>query len=125
MQTKQKTQGFWKKFFAAKSSLYILLFLLVSCGNEIPSCEKCKIWATDSNSGSIKRAQDNQEIFATDPEFDNFKCMSDEALEAFVDTYINGCKEWRRETVPLRENEAFRQNKKQLKKVLKNLKKKE
>lgn len=43
----------------------------------------------------MRRAQENQEVFASDPEFDKFIGMKQEAFEAFVETYINGCVQWK------------------------------
>ena len=75
-----------------------LSLILSSCeANEIPKCPDCKVWQANSAAEGILRLQESAVVYCSDAEFDNFKCMSDEALSAFFDTYVNGCKEWRPE----------------------------
>ena len=74
--------------------LTLFLVLASSCNKEIPKCEKCKVWATDHVTRTIQRKQDKLIVDTGSPEFDNFICMRDEALVAFVSTYINGCLQW-------------------------------
>ena len=54
-----------------------------------------KIYVGDSKRGSIRRAQDKEEIFAIDPKFDNVKCYTDKDHKSWVKTYIGGCKKWK------------------------------
>lgn len=54
-----------------------------------------KIWAGDSARSSIRRAQENQEIKASDPAFDSYMAMTYEDFRSLYATYVLGCKEWR------------------------------
>lgn len=127
MLEKQKTPGNWKGFFVvSKILIFLSLFVIVSCGKKpIPACPKCKIYAGDSSQGAVVRAQDNEVIYANDPEFDNMVAMSAEGFKAFVQTYVYGCRQWKtRRLTPAIKSDVYRKNKPQLKLVQKQLKKK-
>lgn len=54
-----------------------------------------KLWSGDSDRGSIRRAQDNEEMDCKAPEFNGYICMSPEDMQTFYNTYVLGCKQWR------------------------------
>lgn len=78
-----------------KTLLSLMLFSMVACKQKIPDCPECKVWATDAENQTISRSQDNLLYKTSDPEFNDFICMRDVGFQAFVSTYINGCKEWK------------------------------
>lgn len=66
-----------------------------------------KIWAGDSQRQSIRRSQANEEIKASDPEFDKYLAISYSDFRSFYDTYVLGCKEWRPELNLMSADEAL------------------
>ncbi len=76
------------------ASLLIILTLLTGCAGVTPSFDG-KIWAGDSKTGSIQRAQDNEAISALDPRFNGYFCMSGADLEKFYKTFVLGCAKWK------------------------------
>lgn len=43
----------------------------------------------------MERKQDNEVIYADSPDFDNMIGMTGEDFASFVDTYVNGCAQWK------------------------------
>lgn len=72
----------------------MLLFLLSACGSTIPRCPKCEVYTGDSRDGSLVRKQDGKKIPVESPAFNQVKAFTDEGFEAFIKTYVNGCKSW-------------------------------
>jgi hypothetical protein len=54
-----------------------------------------KIWAGDSERASIRRAQENEEILASDPRFNEYLALTYKDFRSFYATYVLGCKQWR------------------------------
>lgn len=54
-----------------------------------------KIWAGDSQTGSVVRAQENQSIPATSREFDNYVALSYRDLACVYKTYVDNCEKFR------------------------------
>lgn len=77
-----------------KTSLILLLSLSACVSGPTPRWDG-KIWAGDSARSSIRRAQENAEIKAGDPAFDNYMAMSYEDFRSFYSTYVLGCAQWR------------------------------
>ena len=98
-------------------NLIVLLFIFTGCGKNIPQCPECKIYTGDSSIGAMVRAQDNEKIYADDPKFDQMKAFTDDGFKAFVNTYVNGCKTWKK-GIKLNES-VIKQNLPQLKKLVK------
>jgi hypothetical protein len=112
---KLKTQLKLKSFFAIISLLF-----LSGCGpDEIPECEKCKIYIGDSSREAMVREQDQEFIYANSEQFDSMIGMTDEGFTAFVDTYINGCKEWKTRTKKTRKTKVYKRNIEQIKRMIK------
>lgn len=77
----------------------ILVPLLIAstekgCEKQIPKWNG-KIFAGNSISGTIDRAQDHEQISCLDRQFDNYLCISKKDYDCFVNIYIAGCKEWK------------------------------
>lgn len=65
--------------------------VLIAC--EDPPSLDIKLWAGDSEHQSIRRAQENQEIFASSPEFDEYVCTTYTDLKR-VYQLLSQCKRW-------------------------------
>lgn len=59
-----------------------------------------KLWAGDSASRAIRRAQASERIGCDDPRFDEYRAMHRDALREFHTLYILGCKEWKQGVAP-------------------------
>jgi len=103
---------------ACYSGQILALLVLASCGRDIPECPKCKVYKGDSTREALVREQDKEYIYANTPEFDKMLGVTEEGMEAFIDTYINGCKEWYKfaGSVKAKKSNVYKRNKKQLKK---------
>lgn len=66
-----------------------------------------KIWSGDSQRQSIRRSQENEEIKASDPKFDQYVAISYADFRSFYDTYVLGCKQWRSEIQMMGADEAL------------------
>lgn len=97
----------------------VCVCLLVSCcgTKKIPQCDSCKIYTGNSQTQSVDRSQENEKIYANTPQFDEIKCFTDKGFTDFVETYINSCQRWDKETVELKNNKTIKQNLEQLKKI--------
>lgn len=79
-----------------KSSVTALICLItVSCRGTIPRWEG-KIYAGDSATASIQRAQAGEVIKCSAPEFDQMLCMTGSDFKSFYETYVLGCQKWAR-----------------------------
>lgn len=96
--------------------ILFLFFILISSCNDIPDCPECKVYAGNSDARSVERRQDNEEIQCASPKFDEMLCFTNDGFTAFVETYINGCRQWNTR----RTNKRFwKRNEIQLKRLLK------
>jgi hypothetical protein len=77
-----------------------------SCTQPIPRWSG-KIWAGDSATSSIQRAQDVQAIGCNEAVFDNYLCMSYADFQTFYETYVLGCKKWDKDLERMSPQEAF------------------
>jgi hypothetical protein len=77
--------------------IFVLLFFLsVSCGTKprpIPVWNG-KLFVGDSQREGLVRAQSNEFIPSSSPEFDNHISMSSEDFRSFYTTYVLGCESW-------------------------------
>lgn len=88
----------WKPFLILSLSIPFLGGV-ASCSHnqQIPRWEG-EIWAGKPSLGAIVRAQANDVILATDPQFKDFMAMrwkGPNGFEGFYETYVLGCKEWK------------------------------
>ncbi len=67
------------------------------CEKQIPKW-KGKLYAGNSISGSIDRAQENEKISCMDSQFDQYICISKTDYDCFVETYVVNCKEWTKQS---------------------------
>ena len=65
------------------------------------------IYAADSSRSSIRRAQVNEEISCSAPEFDAFRCLSRADLMKIYETFLL-CEKWRPNVEPMGQAELFR-----------------
>jgi hypothetical protein len=72
-------------FFMGITVLLILLIFIEGCKTAAPQLtqEDVYLWAGDSKSIAISRSQFNLLLYCTDPEFDNYVCMTYDELERF------------------------------------------
>jgi hypothetical protein len=89
-----------------KTSFAVLSLLLLGSCKSLPPVWNGKLWAGSSASIAIERAQDNEAISCAAPEFDNYVCMSYEDFKAFYETYVLGCKKWRKDVQRMTPQEA-------------------
>lgn len=89
-------------------SLCLNLSLILSgcAAGNTPKWDR-KIWAGDSARSSIRRAQENQEIKASDPAFDSYMAMTYADFRSFYATYVLSCKEWRQGVQMMGADEAL------------------
>lgn len=89
-----------------KNASLLLIVLLSGCRG-VPPAFDGKIWAGDSATTSIQRAQDNEAISASDPKFDSYLCMSGQDFKKFYETYILGCEKWKAGLPMMSDQEAL------------------
>lgn len=83
-----------------KPLLYLSLSLnaaavLIACGTgDMPRWDG-KWWAADSANGAIVRAQEGRQIRCTDPEFQDYACLTYHDLGCLGQQLIYNCEKWR------------------------------
>jgi len=81
--------------------LFFLLFVaFLLLGNS--GCPKApefhgKVYVGNSEGQSIDRAQENERIFCDEPKFDSCICLCGNDFQCFFDTFVTGCKTWRKD----------------------------
>lgn len=93
----------WKAFLTLSLSVPLLAGVS-SCSHTrpIPRWEG-KIYAGDPVAQAMVRKQAGEEIKASDPQFRDLMAMKwkgKDGFEGFIETYVYGCKEWKKE-VPM------------------------
>ena len=85
-----------------RASLILIFSFVFLLGATSGGCVKPpqffgKIWVGNSQTASIDRGQEPESMKCSDPLFDNYFCMSERSYACFVDTFVLGCKEWRKD----------------------------
>lgn len=68
------------------------LMILLSCAHAVPEID-IKSWEGDSKNGGITRAQEATTKKCSDPEFNEYICMTGEDLKKIYDI-LSRCREW-------------------------------
>lgn len=87
-------------------SLSLSLLGAASCQTAPPKWDG-KIWAGDSATGSIQRAQAGEAIACHEVAFNGYLCISGADFQKFYETYVFGCKEWKKDVELMSAKEAF------------------
>lgn len=77
--------------------LFIIAFtLLCSCAHNpgTPPNPNVKLWAGDSSNAGITHGQTNETIYAIEPVFDKYVCMTYDDLDHLINSYVNSCELW-------------------------------
>lgn len=81
--------------------------LAISSCNAKPPKWHGKIWAGDSRTQTIQRGQDAEEIACFDPRFDGYMCISYADFKTFYDTFVLGCRSWRKDLPRMNAEQAW------------------
>ncbi len=88
------------------ASKVFLILSLSGCVSQPPKWDG-KIYAGDSATKSIQRAQAGEAIACDDPAFDDYLCISGADFQKFYETYVLGCAKWRKDLERMSAQEAF------------------
>jgi hypothetical protein len=76
------------------SKILLVSLYVVSCKHPTPPAWEGKLYAGDSVEAAIVRAQSNERISCSDPQFDDYVCMSYSHYKSFIKTFVDGCVAW-------------------------------
>lgn len=84
----------WQFFALGMATLFLMANQECDPSGERPKW-RAKFWAGDGSRESIRRVQDNEEIFCSDPRFDDYICVTYDDLEALEERVLSRCERWK------------------------------